>query len=85
MKFYFTASFKRDYQKLPQPIQKRVDKQLGFLLRDPSYPSLGCKKMKDPREIWEAKVTRSYRFTFQKVEDIYILRRVGTHQVLEKP
>jgi len=85
MKLYFTASFERDYQKLPQQIQKRVDKQLGFLLKDPSYPSLVSKKMKDPREIWEARVTENYRFTFHKIEDVYILRRVGTHQILEKP
>ena len=57
MRLYFTESFKMDYQKLPQQIQKRVDKRLGFLLKDPSYPSLGCKKMKDPRGIWEAGAT----------------------------
>ena len=85
MKLYFTLSFKKDYQKLPQQIQKRVDKQLGFLLKDPSHPSLACKKMKDPRGIWELRVTYNYRLTFQKIEDVYILRRVGTHQILENP
>jgi len=85
MKLYPTAAFKKDYQRLPQQIQKRVDKQLGFLLEDPSHPSLGCKKMKDPREIWELRVTYSYRLTFQKVEDVYVLRRVGTHEILQKP
>lgn len=78
-------SFKKDFGNLPPEIQKRVDKQLIFLVQNPHHPSLHTKKMNDPREIWEARVTESYRFTFQIEKDIYILRRVGTHDILKNP
>ena len=85
MKLLFTKTFVRDYRKLPQEIQKAIEKQLDLLLANPKHPSLNIKKMQDPRDIWEGRVTESYRFTFQIEEDIYILRKVGTHDVLRKP
>lgn len=78
-------SFKKDFGNLPPEIQKWVDKQLIFLVQNPHHPSLHTKKMNDQREIWEARVTESYRFTFQIEKDIYILRRVGTHDILKNP
>jgi mRNA-degrading endonuclease RelE of RelBE toxin-antitoxin system len=85
MKLLFTRTFVRDYRKLPQDIQKLADKQLELLLSNAHHPSLGLKKMNDPRNIWEGRVTMFYRFTFQISEDIYILRKVGTHDVLRNP
>ena len=82
MQIYFTRSFKKDYKKLPVNIQKAVDKQLGWLLENPDHPSLNLKKMRDPRDIRECRVTWGYRFTLQIKEDAYILRRVGTHDIL---
>lgn len=41
--------------------------------------------MNDPRNIWEGRVTGGYRFTFQIEGDVYILRKVGTHDILKKP
>ena len=85
MKLAFTKTFVRDYRKLPQDIRKLTDKQLGLLLSNPKHPSLNLKKMKDPRDIWEGRVDLSYRFTFQITEDVYLLRKVGTHDVLLNP
>jgi mRNA-degrading endonuclease RelE of RelBE toxin-antitoxin system len=85
MKLLFTKTFVRDYRKLPQDIQKLADKQLGFLLSNAKHRSLNLKKMNDPRNIWEGRITTSYRFTFQIAEDPYILRKVGTHDVLRNP
>lgn len=85
MKLAFTKNFVRDYRKLPQQIQKLTNKQLEFLLSNPKHPSLNIKKMQDPRNIWEARITKSYRFTFQIEKDTYILRKVGTHSILTKP
>ena len=62
-----------------------TDKQLELLLSNLQHPSLNIKKMQDPREIWEGRVTESYRFTFQIQGDDYILRRVGTHDILKNP
>jgi hypothetical protein len=41
--------------------------------------------MQDPRDIWEGRISRSYRFTFQITEDAYVLRAIGTHDILSKP
>jgi mRNA-degrading endonuclease RelE of RelBE toxin-antitoxin system len=85
MKIYRTERFKKDYQKLPLEIRKAAKKHLAFLLSNPDHPSLNIKKMQDPRNIWEARVIESYRFTFQIEEDKYILRKIGTHDILKKP
>ena len=85
MKLVFTKSFKRDYQGLPDRIQSKVEKQLDFLLEDLNYPSLQAKKMEGEEGIWEARVDKNYRFTFQIEGDYYILRRVGTHDTLSNP
>jgi mRNA-degrading endonuclease RelE of RelBE toxin-antitoxin system len=85
MKLLFTKIFVRDYRKLPPDIQETVDKQLDLLLSNQRHPSLNIKKMNDPRNIWEGRITASYRFTFQIKNDIYILRKVGTHDTLRNP
>jgi len=85
MQLTFTKSFVKDYQRLPSKIQTQVDKQLAFLLDKFDHPSLNLKKMKDPRNIWEGRISRSYRFTFQIAGDLYILRRAGKHDILQKP
>ena len=85
MKLLFTRTFVKNYRKLPMRIQSATDKQLEHLLSNPEHPSLNIKKMNDPREIWEGRVTESYRFTFQIQEDIYVLRKVGAHDILKNP
>lgn len=85
MKFSFTKNFVRKYRKLPSKIQHLTDKQLELLISDPKHPSLNIKKMKDPRDIWRGKITDSHRFTFQIKEGCYILRNIGSHDILKKP
>ncbi len=85
MKLQFTRNFIKAYRHLPQPIQEATDKQLGLLLSNPAHPSLNRKKMQGAPGIWEARVTKGYRFTFQVEDDVYILRNIGTHDVLDKP
>jgi mRNA-degrading endonuclease RelE of RelBE toxin-antitoxin system len=85
MKLFFTKSFMRDYQALPENLQKAVDKQLERLAENPRHPSLQVKKMQDSRNIWEARVTQGYRLTFQWEGDSCILRRLGTHDMLRTP
>lgn len=85
MQFYRTLRFKKQYNKLPQQIKEATKKQLELLLSNPQYPSLNLKKMRDNREIWEIRITKSYRLTLQIQEDIYVLRNVGTHDMLKNP
>ncbi len=87
MKIIRTALFTKDYKRFPQKTKNKVVKALAFIKRDSLHPSLRVKKMKPKKcGIWEARVDRFYRFTFQKEGDTIILRRVGPHdKVLKKP
>lgn len=78
LKSLYSKKFLRSYQKFPKNIQKKVDKQIRFLLVDMFYPSLRTKRMGGANR-WEARVDRSYRFTFDKENDTLILRTVGLH------
>jgi mRNA-degrading endonuclease RelE of RelBE toxin-antitoxin system len=85
MRLFFTKTFVRDYRNLPQEIQDATDKQLELLLSNSRHPSLNIKKMNDPRNIWEGRVTHNYRFTFQVEGELYVLRTIGTHDTLKNP
>ncbi len=85
MQLLFTRPFEEDYDGLPEVIRRQVDRRLALLLQNPRHPSLRTKKMNDPRGIWEGRITRSYRFTFQMRGELYLLRRVGPHDILKTP
>jgi mRNA-degrading endonuclease RelE of RelBE toxin-antitoxin system len=85
MRIVFSKTFEKDYKKLPTKIQKLLDEQLLMLLEDLSYPSLRIKKMQGHNSIWEGRITQNYRFTFEKIDNAYFLRRAGTHPVLNNP
>lgn len=84
MKLQFTEAFRACYRRLPKEIQRRVDKTLLLLKENPRHPSLHTKRMKGTHGIWEARVTLAYRITFAWLEDTAILRRVGTHDILNR-
>ena len=83
MKIIFTRSFEKDYAKLPEQIARRVNKQLNLMLENSRHPSLVTKKIKGGEDIWEGRVTKAYRFTFQMEGEFIILRRVGKHKIVE--
>jgi mRNA interferase RelE/StbE len=87
MRFLTTEHFTKCYKDLPSGIQAQMDKQLSLLLENPKHPSLRIKKMQGTKgEVFEGRVSRNYRFTFQIEGDTYVLRRVGPHnQILKKP
>jgi mRNA-degrading endonuclease RelE of RelBE toxin-antitoxin system len=85
MKVAFTKPFIRDYRGLPEHIQQQIDEQIERLLDNPKHPSLRMKKMEGRPFVWEARITGGYRLTFQIDGDTYLLRRVGTHDILKRP
>ncbi len=84
MKLEFSETFRAYYRRLPKEIQIRVDKTLLLLEENPWHPSLHTKRIKGTQGIWEARVTRSYRLSFNWVEDVALLRRVGTHEIIDR-
>jgi len=85
MKIQTTRPFDKDYNALPETVKVRADKQFFLLLENPDHPSLRLKKIKGHPSIWEGRITKSYRFTFQVSGDVYLLRRIGTHDILKTP
>lgn len=80
MKIAKTQIFVDFYQKLPNNIQKKVDKQLFFLSQNLFHPSLKTKRM-GGLDLWEARVDKNYRLTFEKIGDTIFLKTVGPHDV----
>jgi len=85
MRILTTRPFDEDYGRLPDSIKERVDKQLTLLLENPRHPSLRVRKIKGHPNIWEGRITKQYRFTFQIIEDLWLLRRIGTDSILKTP
>ncbi len=85
MKVKITGPFDKDYQSLPESVRVQAEKQLTILLENPHHPSLRIKKIKGHPYIWEGRITKSHRFTFQISGEVYLLRRIGTHDILKTP
>ncbi len=84
MKFRRTNRFKKEYQKLPSDIQRRVDQKLRLLLRDPRYPSLRVHKLRGVEGLWEFSVTMNYRVIFEIEGEYYVLLGVGPHSIVDQ-
>jgi len=84
MRIFYTESFKKDFQELPQEVKLITQKKLEFFANDFRHPSLRVKRMEGLNNIWEGRINDDYRFTFQIDGDIYVLRRIGSHDILKK-
>lgn len=86
MKISRTARFKRAWQELTEEEKELGRKALRNLATDLRYPALRVKKMQGVEHLWEARVSRSLRMTFELKEDTIILRNIGRHdETLERP
>ena len=84
MTFRVLDTFRFYYRRLPPDIQRRMDKALQFFEENPRHPSLRIKRIQGTADIWEDRVTRGYRFTFNWEDEVVTLRRLGTHDLLKK-
>ncbi len=84
MKFLVLDTFRSDYRRLPRDVRRRMDKALQLFEKNPRHPSVRAKRIQGTADIWEGRVTRGYRFTFNWEDDLVTLRRVGTHDLLKK-
>ena len=86
MKITRTARFKKAWQELTQEEKALGRKALRNLATDVRYPALRAKKMQGTEHIWEARVSRSLRMTFEIAGNTIILRNIGRHdETLEQP
>lgn len=90
MKYQRTERFNRNFDKLPEAIQDKAVAAIEKFMGDPKYPSLRVKKMKGYEGIWEGRLDRAYRFTFEYDRDeddgevICRFRNIGAHDILDK-
>jgi mRNA-degrading endonuclease YafQ of YafQ-DinJ toxin-antitoxin module len=76
-----TEEFLKRYRRLPKRIQKKVDKQLRFLVTNPAHPSLKIHRLNDE---WEFYVDVHYRGIFLREVNMYTLLTVGVHKIVER-
>ena len=84
MRIFHTEVFREDFHDLPKEIQQMAVKKLELFGDNPHHPSLRTKKMEGLKNIWEGRITDGYRFTFHVEKDVYLLRRIGTHDILRR-
>ena len=79
MKRLYSQRFLRGYREAPAPIQKAFDRKANLLLQNLRHPSLRAKKRDEARDIWQARVTRDWRFYFRIVGDTYVFLDLIPH------
>ena len=81
---YYSRPFKKQFLGLPAEIREAFYRKLELYLENPAHPSLRVKKIQSTN-LWEMSITMSYRLTFQHLEDGILLRKIGTHDILNNP
>ena len=79
MRIEFSDRAVKSYADAPRHVCAAFDKQLRFLLSDIRHPSLHAKKYDDSRDIWQARVTRNWRFYFIIEYDHYVIVDITQH------
>ena len=64
---------------MPIVVRKAFYKQAELLRRNLNHPSLHAKKYDEARDVWQARVNRSWRFYFAIRDDIYLILSVTPH------
>jgi addiction module RelE/StbE family toxin len=86
-KIKFTKRFLKSYAHLPALIQEKIKKQVALLADNPRHPSLQTKPIQGAAGLYEARIDRDYRLTYERqADDTLLLRVVGKHdETLRKP
>lgn len=79
MRFIYTERLRKSLDEVPDHIKKAFAKQSGFLAVNLRHPSLKAKKYDEKRDIWQARVTDSWRLYFRIEGDAYILLDLIPH------
>lgn len=79
MKLHYTKSALNTLKAVPVPIRKAFYKQAAFLVGSLHHPSLRAKKYNEAEDIWQARITKGWRFYFKIVGDTYIIEEVRAH------
>ncbi|MBU4274102.1 MAG: hypothetical protein KKA28_19910 [Planctomycetes bacterium] len=84
MKISWAKSFSKKYRALPKDIRERFDEKIQLFVENPSHASLRVKKMLGTENIWEASISKNYRWTFEWAKELVKLRHIGAHDILKR-
>lgn len=79
MPIQFTERFVKQYERLPENVQKKVDKALRLIDINFRHPGLRSHPLERSGDIFEAYVDIKYRLTFERRGNIFIMRNVDNH------
>jgi hypothetical protein len=79
MRPQFSERFVRSYDSAPAEIQRAFDRKLLLLIENLRHPSLRAKKYDETYGLWQARVTRGWRFYFTIDGDVYRLHDITAH------
>lgn len=86
IKVFVTKEFEKRFQKLPNVIQKKAEKQEKLFRQNPFYPSLHTEKLEPKgKEVWSFRIDKKYRIFFRFINSntVYFLT-VGPHDWIYK-
>ena len=75
----YTEQFRRSHARAPENVRRAFAKQARHLQRDLRHPSLRAKKYDESRDVWQARVDRSWRFYFVIRGDTCVLLDLIPH------
>ena len=76
-----TASFWDCYNRFPDSLRDRADKQFDLLSENPNHPSV---QLKPAGGMWSARVTDSYRALALREGDVFTWFWIGPHDEYER-
>ena len=79
MKSEYTERARKSLRDLPAPVRKALFKQLKFLEQNLHHPSLRAKKYDESQDLWQARVSRDWRFYFHIQNDVYYIVDIIRH------
>ncbi len=79
MRLRYSERFLRSYEGAPLEVQRAFDKQAKLLAENLRHLSLRAKKYDEARNLWQARVNRSWRFYFTIEGDICNLHDIISH------
>lgn len=79
MKLAYSHRTLTDLEKAPQKIRRAFFKQTALLADNLRHPSLRAKKYDEFRDVWQARVTGSWRFYFRIEGESYYIISVQKH------
>ena len=79
MRVRYSKRFIKSLENAPLSVQQAFNKQVRLLLDNLRHPSLQAKKYDKVNDIWQARVTRDWRFYFAIDGDTYRLHDIIPH------